>query len=110
MTYNYKEKKDNYGHIYKRWTDGGKLHRVGGPALIVCYDNGSVKFEKYYINGIQHRKDGPALIDYTFSIEEYIIYNKRLGFGRDGFWALWETLDESERRNPLLLKTLIQYL
>jgi hypothetical protein len=45
MTYNYKEKVDNCGYIQKRWTDGGKLHREGGPAWIVCNYDGSVKFE-----------------------------------------------------------------
>jgi ABC-type proline/glycine betaine transport system substrate-binding protein len=39
------------------WTKGGKLHRVGGPAII--YSNGS---GEYWENGLKHRTDGPAVV------------------------------------------------
>jgi hypothetical protein len=113
MTYSYEESTDSYGFINKTWTDGGKLHRVDGPAWIVCHDNGLVKINKYYVSGVLHRKDGPAITHHSYDgillLERYVTSGNALGFGRVGFWALWETLDESERRNPLLLKTLIQY-
>jgi hypothetical protein len=113
MTYNYKEKVDNCGYIQKRWTDGGKLHREGGPTWIVCSYDGSVKFKKYYLDGVLHRKDGPAEIYYhtdgSILGEYFVVNNKRLGFEKEGFWILWETLNENERRNPSLLKSLLRY-
>lgn len=41
---------------YKAWYKEGKLHRIGGPALI---KEGTIA---YYQEGILHRSDGPALI------------------------------------------------
>ena len=42
----------------------GRRHRENGPAYIVYYIHGQIEWEKYYINGHKHREDGPAAIIY----------------------------------------------
>jgi hypothetical protein len=42
----------------------GKLHRVGGPALVSLQNGGSVEREEYLIEGKYHRSDGPAITLY----------------------------------------------
>jgi len=46
------------------YNSDNELHREGGPARIVYFDNGDVADEYYYKNGLQHRDDGPAVIAY----------------------------------------------
>jgi hypothetical protein len=38
------------------------LHREDGPAVTEYYCTGQVYKEMYYLNDIQHRLDGPAVI------------------------------------------------
>ena len=42
----------------------GFLYREGGPAIIRYNEDGSIKCESWYINGVKHREDGPAIISY----------------------------------------------
>lgn len=42
----------------------GLLHREDGPARIDYYRNGTPFKEEYRINGLLHRLDGPAVIHY----------------------------------------------
>lgn len=44
------------GHKYVKYTTGGRLHRVGGPAIE--YENGEYE---WWLNGKRHRLDGPAV-------------------------------------------------
>ncbi len=41
--------------------DSFVLHNSNGPALIEFYENGILEYAAYYINGKQHREDGPAV-------------------------------------------------
>jgi hypothetical protein len=49
---------------YERYYINGIKHREDGPAYICCYENGSVECEEYYINGKLHREYGPAHTEY----------------------------------------------
>jgi hypothetical protein len=49
----------------------GKPHRIGGPAI--NYKGN----QKWYLNGKQHREDGPAVINLD-GTEEWYINGKRL--------------------------------
>lgn len=46
---------DQYGN--KTWFEGGKIHRVDGPAMMY---NGA---RSWYKHGKLHRRDGPAVVD-----------------------------------------------
>ena len=55
----------NDGSIERKvfwWND--QLHREDGPAMILYNDENNIKSEKYYHNGKLHRKDGPAVVIY----------------------------------------------
>ena len=39
------------------WFQNGKLHRVGGPAIIIG------TYQEWYQDGLRHRLDGPAVVD-----------------------------------------------
>ena len=48
----------------EKYLVNGVLHREDGPAYISYHENGNKKYEGYYINGEYHRIDGPAIIAY----------------------------------------------
>lgn len=48
----------------KKWELNGKLHRVDGPAYVICQD-GEIIVEQWWINGNRHRVDGPAYVEYN---------------------------------------------
>jgi hypothetical protein len=69
--------------------------------------------EEYYRHGSLHRRDGAAIISYSklgkindeiFQISFY------LGVGKNGFWALWDRLDEDERMHPNIVWTMARYI
>ena len=43
------------------------LHRAGKPAIILYYSNGNKEKEWYVYNGMYHRENGPAIIDYDIN-------------------------------------------
>lgn len=45
-------------------TDGGCPHNPFGPACIWIYPCGSTRILSYHIDGMAHRADGPAIIEY----------------------------------------------
>jgi antitoxin component YwqK of YwqJK toxin-antitoxin module len=50
------------GQIYSEgYYLDGILHNTNGPALKYWYDHGQIGSEKYYINGKYHNPNGPAL-------------------------------------------------
>ena len=62
---------------YKIMPEGNVVpHRIGGPAVIYTKS----KKEQYFVNGIRHREDGPAIV--TPTIKSYYIkgvpYNKNV--------------------------------
>lgn len=59
-------------HTYKN-----KLHNENGPATISYLSDGTRYREEYWINGIRHRSDGPAFIQYDTSdvCRELYFYN-----------------------------------
>jgi antitoxin component YwqK of YwqJK toxin-antitoxin module len=42
----------------------GENHRTDGPAIISYYDNGNINYKYYFINDELHRTNGPAIIEY----------------------------------------------
>jgi len=42
----------------------GELDRIGAPANIMWYADGSLYKESYYIKGFLHNENGPAIIEY----------------------------------------------
>lgn len=59
-----------------QWWEDGKLHRLDGPAL----DDKTGQW--YYINGVRHREDGPAVIRHdtpnVAGYEEWWMNDKKL--------------------------------
>ena len=82
----------------KQWLLKGKLHRTDGPAVEAA--NGT---KEWYFNGNLHRSDGPALEE-ADGTKEWCFNDEWLGYGDEGFWALWEKLTEEERSNWKLLQ------
>jgi hypothetical protein len=100
--------------LCKEWrNEAGSLHREDGPAQICYYSDGSIKWEKFCVNGRIHREDGSAEIyhhsDGSINLEYFCVAGQPLGFNKEGFWALWERLDEEGRQAPDILKCLARY-
>jgi antitoxin component YwqK of YwqJK toxin-antitoxin module len=53
------------------------VHRLDGPAYVLYYESGQIKYKQYYVNNRAHRLDGPASIHYFESgkikLEEYYL-------------------------------------
>ena len=58
---------------YTEWWYQGKLHNENGPAITNKHG-----YEAYYINGIRHRIDGPAMIKTDDRGTEYWLYGKQI--------------------------------
>jgi hypothetical protein len=60
-----------------------------------------------------HREDGPAIIWYypdgLIHLEVFYLYGKFIGENKNGFWALWDRLDDKKRQNQELLKYLVRF-
>lgn len=67
-----------YGTLITKFTLNNKWHNPNGPVIIEIEDTGSWT-QCYYINGLMHRLDGPALIKYFISNDE--ICQFRLEYG-----------------------------
>jgi hypothetical protein len=87
-----------YKNGEQEWWKNGKLHREDGPARI--YQDGS---QEWYLRGKRHRLNGPAVIceDGT---EEWWVDDLKLGFGVEGFYALWDRLNGEQREDLTLQK------
>jgi len=110
----YREWKDNNGLLNKEWTHEDKrLHRESGPARIRYFPDGLICLEQFWVNGFLHRESGPAYIRYntdgSIDWEEFHIAGEFLGIDNEGFWKLWERLDERQRQAPNILKYLARY-
>ena len=82
----YRESEDLCGFLRKEWRNElGQPHRDSGPAIISYDLDGSIECEVFYISG------------------------KYLGSDKEGFWALWEILNEVERQASEILKYLSRY-
>jgi antitoxin component YwqK of YwqJK toxin-antitoxin module len=104
----------NDGQVCREeYYDNGFLHRVGGPAYKRYGEDGKVLCIKHMIRGNEHKKDGPAVIYYNYdesiSFEEFWVSGKFLGQGREGFWRLWDKLNEKERNSIDILKLLSRF-
>ena len=88
-------------------------HRISGPALIEYYPDGSIEYEAFYLNGEYHRTDGPSEISYhedgEVHSEWFHIKGEYLGMDEEGFWALWERLNDNQKKDTNLLKLLTKY-
>lgn len=45
----------------------GKQHREDGPAYVGWYDNGMIESEYFHINGNLHRENGPSAIEWSMT-------------------------------------------
>jgi antitoxin component YwqK of YwqJK toxin-antitoxin module len=90
-----------------------KNHRAKGPAIIDYYEDGPIEREVFFLYGMRHRIDGPAEISYyedgSIHHEEWYINGNYLGEEKDGFWGLWDYLDNNEKKHPNILKYLTKY-
>ena len=81
------------GLIAKEWWDPDtrKAHRLGAPAK--TWTNGQ---EEWYLDGVKHREDGPAVTGpWTMGNEEWYLHGMRhrtdgpavIGLKRDAWWV-----------------------
>jgi hypothetical protein len=82
----------------KQWWLNGKLHRINGPAFERA--DGT---KEWWLNGKLHCTDGPAL-EWADGTKVWYINGERLGGGDEGFWALWQLLNEEQRSSWKLLQ------
>ena len=79
----------------------------------IKFNNGSFKRSWRDENGKPHREDGPAIIWYcpdgSIDWEDFYLHGECLGENKEGFWALWNRLDDKKRQNPELLKYLVRF-
>jgi hypothetical protein len=107
----YKEIEYSNGSFLREWRDErGRYHREDGPASICYRSDGSIRTEYFYLNGVQHRELGPAFIFYRADgpiiWEEFYLNGEFLGRDKEGFWVLWDNLNEEQHRSPEILKRL----
>jgi hypothetical protein len=50
---------------WELWVVNGKNHRLDGPAEICYHEDGSIRYERWRVNDVSHRIDGPAWISYN---------------------------------------------
>ena len=77
----------------KLWCQNGEYHRLDGPAI-----ESSHNIKYWYQNGKRHRLDGPA-IEWSNGTSSWYYYDDWLGNDCEGFWTLWDYLDDEERQN-----------
>jgi hypothetical protein len=82
----------------KGWYFNGVRHRSDGPAIE--WTDGH---KEWWLNGKLHRTDGPA-VEVADGTKEWYFNDEWLGLGDEGFWALWELLNEEERSDWKLLQ------
>lgn len=69
---NYQKVKSLHGYYTETWQDERNIcHRLGLPAHIEYYPNGTISKEIYYVGGVRHRLDGPADIEYYLNGSVY---------------------------------------
>lgn len=102
------------GLIYsEKFYINGLCHREDGPSHIIYYKDGSARAEEYSIEGMYHRLYGPAITWYhhngSVQLEQFFRNGTYLGDEKEGFWALWENLNDEEKKHPNVLKYLAKY-
>jgi hypothetical protein len=80
------------------WRFDGVLHRLDGPARIWLAGH-----KEWWVNGKFHRENGPA-IEWNNGANEWWFNGKCLGKNEEGFWALWEFLNDEQRSHWELLQ------
>ena len=90
-----------------------KLHRKDGAAVIFYYWQGVIRKEEFWMAGKFHREDGPAATIYcgdgSIDSEEFYFKGELLFYDEEGFWNLWEKLNEEQRQHPNVLKCLARH-
>ena len=110
-----REWKDSHLFLHKAWrNDTLEIHREVGPAYIICYPNGIILRDYFYLEGKLHREDGAALIAYypdgSIYWEDFYLNGNLIGSGKEGFWNLWERLSDKQRLTPEFLKCMVRFL
>lgn len=80
----------------KHWYINGIRHREDGPAIEWIDENEKCLIKRYYINGQLHREDGPA-IEQDNGSPLYFLGNKEYGYRE-----YWNTLLEISGMDPVL--------
>lgn len=107
-----KEIHDYGDHCYVIWlNEEHDYHRDDGPSWILYRKNGTMYAEKYYNNGKLDRRDGPAEIFYSedgsIDYESFYILDKCF---LNDFWEYFDNLNEKEKNNHNILKTMLKYI
>ena len=82
----------------KEWWFNGLRHRSDGPTIE--WTDGH---KEWWLNGKRHRIDGPA-VEVADGTKEWYFNDEWLGLGDEGFWALWELLNDEQRSDWKLLQ------
>jgi antitoxin component YwqK of YwqJK toxin-antitoxin module len=86
--------------LERYFNEDGLYHRLDGPAFIEYYEDGGVHTESWSRNDKGHREDGPAWISYEEdgSIDRIMFYLKDREIG---FWDFYDKVS-SEIQKTLL--------
>lgn len=95
--------------IFDRYYIRFSIHRIGGPAEIYYYDDGTVEKEVWYVKNVRHRETGPAEIHYDddnkICYTGYWLFGVLIADNQDAFQKHLETkFDKSkaERFNSII--------
>lgn len=118
----------NYGYLKKvQYCINGKLHRIGGPAVIIYHGllSRQISREEYHVNGELHREEGPAITcydaDHKKYSEEYYFRGEfhnfsghddsphHQGYNREGFLIIEKWFDSDRKLHRENGPALIQY-
>lgn len=72
-------------------------HRIDGPSYERFYEDGSIYYRSYYIDGQLHRTDGPATEDYMWTPQGSKLFEKE-------YYIQGKKMDEIEFERMLKLK------
>jgi antitoxin component YwqK of YwqJK toxin-antitoxin module len=98
------------GSVYRtHHTKNGLLHREDGPAYIEYHENGKVYGETYYKDGVYGREDGPAWILYDEDGSTLMMISFALK--KEELLPFWDFYDRSSEENQkTLLRVWLPYL
>lgn len=74
--HSFEDRPSAHDRYYDCWHMNDCLHRENNKPAYITYDDfGTPVRYKYYINGMLHRTDGPAIVC-AYGNEHYYLYNK----------------------------------
>jgi hypothetical protein len=92
---------------FRIYRENGLPHREDGPAWVEFFPDEKKNCELYYRRGFVHREDGPASIEYNNKGEvEFVDFY--LAGVRIDFWDFYDKVPEENQKN--LLKDWLPYV